>query len=201
MRMEVDDSLPSDYITWQISPERQKHDWMQLRRFIVRTRWRIALYGHVAYFIACSALKTLGVQCNDFISLGWWSLLIIGMALLIIEWMHVHALPATPPRFVVRRSGLTEYGEDGPRMHWDWERTAQLSIETDRERPAFRSLVVAMKAETLMVGKFCRISIPLPGDDDEFAIIEAVSRALEDNRIDWAPRPNGAVALVRPPAE
>lgn len=195
--MDADDAVPADYIAWQVSPERQKHDWMQLRRFIVRTRWRIALYGHAAYLIACSVLKVLGVPCSEFISLGWWSLLFIGVALLLMEWAHVKMLPATPPRFVIRRNGLTEYGEDGPRMHWDWDRTAQLSIETDADRPAYRSLVVAMKAETLMRGKFCRTAIPLPTDDDERAIIEAVSRALEENSIDWAPRPNGAIALVR----
>lgn len=192
----------TDYIAWQISAERQKHEWMLLRRIIVRTRWRIALYGHAAFLLICSTLNALGVQCAEFISLGWWSLCFIGISLLLTEWVHVRMLPSTPPRFVVRRSGLTEYSEEGPRKHWDWARTAQLSIETDCERPGYRSLVVGMKSGSALFEKFCRFSIPLPATDgestiDERAIVEAVSRALEENRIRWQPRPDGAIALEK----
>ena len=133
--------------------------------------------------------------------LGWWSLCFTSISMLIMEHVHVKLLPRTPARFVVRRSGVTEYSDEGPRMHWDWPRACQLSIECDREQPAYRSLVFAMKPESILWGKLFRFSIPLPPQADveinEHAIVAALNEAFEANQIHWEAQPGGAVALLR----
>src|ERR1051325_4759582 len=102
------------------------------------------------------------------------------MALLIMEWAHARLLPRTPPRFAVKRSGVTQYGEDGPRVHFDWTSALQLSIESDRFRPEYRSLVLSTASGPAWVKSLGRICIPLPSAD-EGEIIAAVGRALMDN--------------------
>jgi hypothetical protein len=193
-----------EYIAWQISPERQRHEWMQLRKSLVAARLRIVIIGHLIYFLACAGLSIAGVKSGStFLSCGWWSLIYISVAMLLMEWLHVRMLPRTPARFVVRKSGLTEYNEEGPRTHWDWTRAQHLSIVCDKERPAYRSLMVGMNSETGWLNKFSRFYIPLPegtstsSDIDEIKVIAAVSQALEASGIQWKPRPDGAVTLVK----
>ena len=197
-------SETTEYIAWQISPERQRHEWMQLRKSLVAARVRIVVIGHAIYFLACLALSGAGVQSGStLLSCGWWSLLYISAAMLLMEWLHVRMLPRTPARFVVRKSGLTEYNEEGPRTHWDWNRAQHLSIVSDQERPAYRSLMVGMNSETGWLNKFSRFYIPLPevsstaNDVDEIKVIAAVSEALEASGIHWKPRADGAITLVK----
>ncbi|HYG78584.1 MAG TPA: hypothetical protein VEK08_26530 [Planctomycetota bacterium] len=195
----MSEPLMEDYAAWQISEQRQRHEWTLMRRSIVKTRLSIVIFGHSGFFATCLLLNARGVPCSTFIHLGWWSLLLASLLLLLMEFLHVHSLPRIPPRFVVRRSGLTEYGEEGPRTHWDWGRAEQLSIATDHERPAYRSLVVALRSQSKLFQKFTRIYIPLPETEqqiNERDIIAAVNAALEDNNIELHPTRGGAVALV-----
>jgi hypothetical protein len=194
----------AEYIAWQISPERQRHEWMQLRKSLVAARVRIVVIGHAVYFLTCLALSVVGVQWGStFLSCGWWSLIYISAAMLGMEWLHVRMLPRTPARFVIRKCGLTEYNEEGPRTHWDWTRAQHLSIVCDQEHPAYRSLMVGMNSETGWLNKFSRFYIPLPentstaSDIDEIKVIAAVSQALQASGIQWKPRPDGAITLVK----
>lgn len=195
------DAELATFVTWQITPERQRHEWMQLRKSLVAARVRIVVFGHAIYFGACLALSSAGVQCSTFISCGWWSLVYISVTMLLLEWLHVRMLPRTPARFVIRKSGLTEYSEDGPRSHWEWQRAQHLSIISDLERPAYRSLVVGMHSQTGWMRKLSCFHIPLPekqqSDTDETKVIAAVSQALEASGIRWEPRTDGAITLLR----
>jgi hypothetical protein len=177
---------------------------MQSRRAIVTARIRVVFLGHAAFFAICLLLEAFGRLPAGFLSAGCWSLFFLGVVLILAEWLHVKMQPRVPPRFVVRSSGLTEYGQDGPRAHWDWHRTHQLSIESDRERPGYRSLVLAMQGEQALLRTLHRFYIPLPdepedspmqGEVNEREVVAALWRAFEQSRIAWVGR-NGAVALM-----
>jgi hypothetical protein len=200
----------AEYLCWQISMERQRHEWMRTRRKIVGARIRIVIYGHLLLLIAAlitQGVGGLGLMLNV-ASAAAFSLLFISAFLFLTEFLHVKMLPKTPPKFVVRPSGVTEYDEEGPRMHWDWSRTRMLSIETDVQQPRYRTLVLKM-SETVWLGKLGRVCIPLPevsaaesapdatGKVDEREVVAAIAQALQENGIRWHARGDGTLALVR----
>ena len=187
-----------------MSAERQRHEWMRQRRAIVAARIRIVIYGHLLFFALCLIVQALGaVNSAAFAACGWMSLLLVSGGLILAEWLHVKMRPRTPPRYVIRNNGVTEYGEEGPRAHWDWSRTQGLSIETDRRAPNYRSLVFKMSDAWLQ-----NVQVPLPetaGQQADAAgvsligereVVAAIMQALEDNGIQIQPC-GGAVALVR----
>jgi len=184
-----------EYASWQISDERHRYEWTQWRRTIVSARLRFVVFGHAAYFGGCFLLNNAGMPCSNFMFTGGWSLLFASFCLFVLEYFHVRALPRTPARFVIRTSGLTEYGEEGPQTHWEWHRARHLSIATDCNRPAYRSLIVAIHSESRFIRAFSRISIPLP-ELEERDIVAAVQQALEANHIELRPQSGGNVALV-----
>jgi len=188
-----------EYIAWQVSPSRQRHEWMRRRRAIIAVRIRVALIGHALFFLICGGLKLIGALPGGLFSIGCGSLGFASAGLFLYEWMHVKLMPRTPPVFVLRDNGLTEYSADGPRAHWDWERTTQLSIETDRGRPAYRSLVLAMNEPLLR--KHFNFYFPLPdeksSDVDEHQIVAALSEALEANQFKWKARADGAIVIEK----
>lgn len=191
----------TDYIDWDVSPERQRHDWSQARRAIVRTRIIIVLAGHAAFLVVCQWLKASGALSGGFVALGWWSLLVVSACLLMLEFLHVRARPRERLRFVVRNNGVTAYDADGPRAHWDWSRTCLLSLETDRERPDYRNLVLGLQADAHCLNRFFRCAIPLPeareDAPDEVRIVAAVKEALAANHIELRPLNKDSARLVR----
>ena len=218
--MDAEEPISSPaYVMWQVSPERQRYEWMQFRRSIVSTRIRLVVFGHLAFFAVCVLLKYVaGIAQCEFFSFGWWSLFILSSGLLMLEWLHVKTLPRVPPRFMLRQSGLTEYGEDGPRMHLPWQRTFQLSIETSREQPQYRSLVFTTECTPVepeqsanfdgwvvwprwqalrnFMHRFSCLRVPLPEHIDELQIAAAIDRALEESGIDWKAQAGGAISLL-----
>ena len=178
---------PLHYAEWQLSRERQVHEWKLLRRAIVSTRIRLVVYGHLAFFLGCVLLELLGhpemsLQCAK---AGWVSLLMTSAVLMAVEWRLVRFPPLSPPRFVVRGSGLTEYGHEGPRHHLDWLRTRQLRLEADQERPEFLSLVF-IRGGPAWLERFSRISVPLPESSGaKIGALSAVGHALADNGYQW----------------
>ena len=200
------------YVSWQVSLERQRYEWMRLRRSIVSTRIRIVVVGHILFFAGCLGLKEMGgASYAWFFALGWWSLFFVSSSLLIFEWLHVKTLPRVTPRFAIRQSGLTEYGQDGPRLHLNWQRACRLSIETEHFHPHVRSLVIHTQSETgwrclpwtqctTWIEKFGRFYIPLPDNSQsaENEIVAAIGLALENSGICWKPLPNGSISLLHP---
>jgi hypothetical protein len=191
-------------LTWQVSRERVRYEWMRQRSKIVSARIRICVVGHVALALFWALIQSFGglSQFPNFTTVGWVSLLLTSGALFALEILHVLSLPRTPPRFVVRPTGLTEYTDDGPRIHWDWQRARTLSIETDSLRPNYRSLVLDMP-ESRWCKTIARVYVPLPepGADDAFVdercVVAAIADALEFNGIEWEPGANGELALQR----
>jgi hypothetical protein len=196
MNDNVPEAIPLEYLSWDISAERQRHEWIRLRKSLVRMRLRLVFFGHAAYFIVCGCLCYFGAQCATFVSLGFWSLLFISIYLLLMEYLLVRMLPAKPPRFVIRKSGLTEYGCEGPLSHWEWQRARQISIETDGINPAYRSLIVTLNGANPLFRKYNRCHFPLPETEHaDHDIVAALARALKDNRIELEPQSDGAVSL------
>lgn len=191
------------YASWQLSPDRQRHEWKRTRRSIIAMRVRILIYGHLAFFLACMSLKHLGsIYSANFTHAAWYSLFLTSAFLLGIEWLHVKFPPRMPPRFVVRPSGVTEYGDEGPRAHWEWSRIRQLRLEADRERPEFRSLVFVHGGPRVLERLVC-VAVPLPGglaptvsfEGDEWQALAAVAQALSDNGIAWKAHERNGVVL------
>ena len=184
---------PGEYAAWQLTPERQRHEWKRVRRAIIAMRVRLLIYGHLVFFAGCVILNLLGNRAasDNFMSVGCYSLLLTSLSLLLTEWLHVRFPPQHPPRYVVRPSGITEYGDEGPRQHWDWTRILQVRLESDRERPEFRSLIFVNRGLRCFQG-FNRIAVPLPeasppdgADVDEWNAIAAVGVALTENGYNW----------------
>jgi hypothetical protein len=177
---------------------------MRTRRRIVSARIRIVVFGHLLLFGVGFVLQSLGMLGGlaGFLSVSMFSLLVISAWLFLFEFVHVKMLPRMPPKFVIRGSGVTEYDEEGPRVHWDWNRTRLLSIETDRVRPQYRFLVLKM-SETVFLEKLSRVYIPLPENVaasggmkvDETSVVAAIARALEENGIEWKSKGDGTLAL------
>ena len=185
----ADEARP--YAQWELSRERQAHEWKRIRRAIISTRIRLLVFGHLAFFAGCLLIDLLGNAelSRHFTHVGWYSLLLTSASLLLAEWMHVRYPPRTPPRFVVRGTGVTEYGDEGPRHHIDWSRTRQLRLECDRERPEFHSLVLVLGGPHWLE-RLHRIAIPLPqpltaGATGELQALAAVGSALSENGFDW----------------
>ena len=186
-------SAPTSYAAWQLTPERQRHEWRRTRRAIISTRIRLLVAGHCVFLASCVGLNLLSNAhvCSNFAWVGCYSLLLTSVVLLICEWLHVRFPPRHPPRFVVRTNGVTEYGDEGPRNHWDWTRVRQLRLVADRERPEFRSLVFVTSGYRWME-KFHDITVPLPdaapadlASIGEREAIGAVGVALAENGFQW----------------
>jgi hypothetical protein len=191
--------MQESYASWQLTPERQRHEWRRTRRSIIAMRLRIVVYGHLAFFIACLLLKNTGsIYSNNFVNAGCYSLFLTSAFLLAFEWLHVKFPPRLPPRFVVRPSGVTEYGDEGPRAHWEWSRIRQLRLEADRDRPEYRSLIFVHGPNWMT--RLGRVTVPLPGgsEGDEWQALIGVVEALSDNGIAWkAQDPNGVTLNFR----
>jgi hypothetical protein len=183
-----------NYAEWELSRERQTHEWKRVRRAIITTRIRLVVFGHLLFFAGCILVNLLGSPdvSKHFTHIGWYSLLLTSSSLLLAEWMHVRFPPRSPPRYVVRSTGVTEYGDEGPRHHLDWSRTRQLRLISDRERPEFHSLVFVLGGQSWLAPQH-RISVPLPQPVSqsslepigEFQALEAIGSALTENGFDW----------------
>jgi hypothetical protein len=212
---EVPARLPAQtgaaYAAWQLTPDRQRHEWKRARRSIIAMRLRLLIYGHAAFFIACLYLKAHGsIYSANFTHAAWYSLFLTSAFLLGFEWFHVKYPPRQPARFVIRPTGVTEYGDEGPRAHWEWHRIRQLRLEADRERPEFRSLVFVHGPRLpRWIENLGSVAVPLPGDStpsfkfegDEWQALIAVAAALGDNGIGWKANDRDGVALNCIPIE
>jgi hypothetical protein len=156
-------------------------------------RVRLLVYGHLLFFAGALVLYLFGnrTASDNFTSVGCYSLLLTSFSLLLTEWLHVRFPPRQPPRYVVRQSGITEYGDEGPRQHWDWTRIRHLRLEADRERPEFRSLIF-VNSDLRWLREISRVVVPLPeaapqegGGLDEWNAIAAVGTALTENGFGW----------------
>jgi hypothetical protein len=193
-----------EYLSWTITVERQRYEWMRFRRSLVALRLTFLAVGHLAYFSICAIGHWLGTFQNYGLSIfvGFWSLILIGMTLLILEMVYAHLCPSTPPRYTIRNSGITLYGEDGPAAHFAWTHAPVLHLESDPAHPEFRSLVLRTHAHRLL-RHFSRVIIPIPpgeaedGQQYETRIVSALAQALDDNGLTWTPCPDGAVCVVR----
>ncbi|HLX60273.1 MAG TPA: hypothetical protein VKX17_03220 [Planctomycetota bacterium] len=193
------------YFSWSISKERQRHEWMRLRRSIVSIRLAFLVGGHLAYFAFCGVAHALGrfEQYGHSLWVGFWSMALIGIALLLLEMLYARMCPQTLPRFVIRKTGVTQYGDDGPSAHFDWARARVLQIENDRERPEFRSLVLSAPRKSRWLRRAGRVEIPLPSPDDpaagvdEVHVVEALRHAIEECGLTWRPCADGAVVLTK----
>ena len=196
------ESLP--YLTWSVSQERQRYEWMRLRRSIVGIRLGFLIGGHVAYFAFCAIAHALGrfAQYGHSIWVGFWSMALIGIALLILETLYSRMCPQTIPRFTIRKNGVTRYGDDGPAEHYDWSRTRELHIENDYRHPEFRSLILREeKRRWLPRVAPARIPLPFPGEQtsdgvDELRVIEALRHSIEESGLTWQACANGTVVLT-----
>ncbi len=191
------------YLTWSISKERQRYEWMRFRRSIVALRIAFLVGGHAAYFGLCGLAHALGrlAQYGHSIWVGFWSIALIGFALMIMEAVYSRMCPLTVPRFSIRGSGVTQYGHDGPSAHYSWKRARILHIETDARRPEFRSLVLSEPRRSRWLRHAGRVTIPLPSGDaaqsdvNETHVVEALRHAIEENGLTWQPTTDGSVVL------
>jgi hypothetical protein len=193
-------AIAAELINWQITPERQRHEWLRTRRLIIAARLRIVVYGHIAFLLLLSCLRAAGWLSagSQLSACGWLSLCFVSAALLAMEFVHMRLLPATPPRYAVRQSGVTEYDEHGPHAHWDWSHTRCLLLERDQQRPEFQSLVFVMNGPEWL-WRLNHFHIPLPENNaagaDSHQIILAVGRALTANGIEWKSERDGTLVL------
>ncbi len=193
------------YLTWSISEERQRHEWMRVRRSIIAVRMAFLVVGHAVYFILCGIAHWMGCfsQYGHSFWVGLWSMALIGLALFIMEMLYTQLSSAAPPRFAIRKNGLTRYGEDGPCAHYDWTRTRVLHIENDRRRPEFRSLILSEPRRFRWMRRAGRIAIPLPSPEhsaggeclDETHVVDALRQAIEDNGMTWRTCAGGEIVL------
>ena len=189
-----------DYITWTVSPERLRHEWMRLRQSLVRLRLGFLLVGHVLYFAFCALASYFG-RIQNFthaISLGLWSLTLIGLTLLLSEWIYARMCPDHAPRFTIRRSGVTLYGDDGPAAHFDWRHKKYLRIEADPQRPDFRALILCEAQRFKWLREAGGVRIPLPENGNavnEFQIVQALHDAIRDAGLTWNSGADGTVVI------
>jgi hypothetical protein len=184
-------TAPRPYAEWALSRERQTHEWKLMRRAIITMRVRLLIFGHLLFFAGCLLIDLLGNAelSGHFAHVGWYSLLLTSVSLLLAEWLHVRFPPRCPPRYVVRSTGVTEYGDEGPRHHLDWSRTRQLRLVCDRERPEFHSLVFVLGGPHWLE-RLHRIYVPLPDPVNELQALAAVGSALAENGFDWRTHEN-----------
>lgn len=193
------------YLTWSISEERQRHEWLRVRRSIMAVRMAFLVGGHVVYFALLGLAYLLG-RFNAYghsFWVGLWSMGLIGVALFIMEMAYTHLVSTAVPRFAIRKNGLTHYGADGPCAHYDWTRTRILHIENDRHRPEFRSLILTEPRRFRWMRRAGRIAIPLPtpghsGSEtlDETHVVDALRQAIEDNGMTWRTCASGEIVLM-----
>jgi hypothetical protein len=178
------------YLTWNLSTERQRHEWMRLRRVIVSVRMSLLIGGHAAYFGVCAVGHGFGTleSYGQSLFVGVWSLLLIGLLLLALEHIYAHNCPSTPPRYVIRNTGITRYGEDGPEAHFTWSSMRWVSVESDPRRREFRSLVLTGEPRLPWLRHAGRVVIPLPDAEAETAVVRALGMALLDNGMNWTAR-------------
>lgn len=173
------------YLTWNISTERQKHEWMRVRRIIVRLRLGFLIGGHALYFAVCGIAHRYGKleAFGHSIGVGLWSLLLIGLLLLALEYIYAHLCPNTSPQYVIRNTGITLYGEDGPSEHIPWDAMRYVRIESDPLRQEFRSLILLSSARNSWVRSAMKVAIPLPEPETE--VVRALGAAMMDNGLRW----------------
>src|SRR5437868_13933972 len=66
------------YAEWELSRERQTHEWKRVRRAIISTRVRLVVFGHLVFFAGCLLIDLLGNLdlSRHFTHIGWFSLLL-----------------------------------------------------------------------------------------------------------------------------
>jgi hypothetical protein len=192
------------YLTWSISKERQRYEWMRFRRSIVTLRIVFLVGGHLGYFAFCAVAHALGrfAAYGHSIWVGFWSVALIGILLMVMEAIYSRTCPVTVPRFSIRGNGVTQYGDDGPSAHYSFKRARILHIENDARRPEFRSLVLSEPRRSRLLRYAGRVIIPLPSGDatqpdlNETHVVEALRHAIEENGMTWQPSADGAVVLT-----
>ncbi len=197
--------ITQQYLSWSVSQERQRHEWLRVRRSIMAVRIAFLIGGHVAYFALCALAHRLGCfdQYGHSIWVGFWSMTLIGATLFLFEKLYTRTWHIERPSFAIRKNGLTTYGDDGPTAHYDWTRRPVLHIENDRQRPEFRSLILSEARKNRWLRLAGRVVIPLPSSSDDFdseridetRVIEALRHAIEDNGMTWVTSAGGEVVL------
>lgn len=193
------------YLSWSISEERQRHEWLRMRRSITSVRMAFLVGGHIAYFALCAIAHKLGCfeQFGHSFWVGFWSMALIGLLLYFFETLYTRTWHVERPRFAIRKSGVTLYGDDGPSAHYDWSHKPVLHIESDQRRPEFRSLILSTARKNRWLRRAGRVSIPLPAHDDHFnaeridesRVVEALRHATEDHGLRWLTSDSGEVVL------
>lgn len=190
-----------EYLCWNITPERHKHEWMRLRHKMVRFRLGLVIGGHLIYFAFCAVANHHGKIQNfrHAIWVGFWTLFLFSLVLLLSEFIYARMRPGWLPRFAIRKNGVTKYGQDGPAAHYDWRRKRLLRIESDPRHAEFRSLVLCERSRFKWLREASRVIIPLPqaGDEiDEFDVVEALQHAIEDAGLVWRAAADGTMMIV-----
>ncbi len=193
------------YLTWTISDERQRHEWLRFRRSIMTVRMTFLVGGHIVYFLLCALAHRLNCfnQYGTSLWVGFWSKALIGLVLYLFETLYTRTWRIEQPRFAIRKTGVTLYGDDGPTAHYDWTRKPILHIESDRRHPHYRSLVLSEARKYRWMRRAGRVSIPLPtphenhGPErlDESHVVAAIRHATEDHGLTWVTSATGEVVL------
>jgi len=193
------------YLSWSISEARQRHEWLRVRRSIMAVRLTFLIGGHILYLVLCSVAHALGcfAQYGHSFWVGFWSMALIGMLLFLFETLYTRTWHIEKPRFAIRKSGVTLYGDDGPNAHYDWSHKPVLHIESDHRRPEYRSLILSEAYKYRWLRRAARVSIPLPSLDDgssseridELRVVEALRHATEDHGLRWVTSSSGEVVL------
>ncbi|MEI6233146.1 MAG: hypothetical protein WCT04_08845 [Planctomycetota bacterium] len=193
------------YLSWRISDERQRHEWLHMRRSIMAVRLAFLVGGHVAYFGLCALAHHFGKfqEYGHSIWVAFWSMASIGMVLYLFETLYTRTWRIEQPRYAIRQNGVTLYGDDGPCAHYDWSHKPVLHIESDKRLPHFRSLILSTARRNKWLRRASRVSIPLPSPEDLFDnqridethIVHALRQATEDRGLKWVTSANGEIVL------
>lgn len=193
------------YLTWSISEDRQRHEWLRMRRSIMSIRMAFLVGGHVAYFALCAVAHRLGcfAQFGTSFWVGFWSMGLIGMLLYLFETLYTRTWRIENPRFAIRRTGVTLYGDDGPTAHYNWSHKPILHIESDHRHPHYRSLILSEARKSRWLRRASRVSIPLPTPHDSLSherldeshVVAALRHATEDHGLTWVTSESGEVVL------
>jgi hypothetical protein len=123
----------------------------------------------------------------------------------VMELIYARMCPTALPRYTIRNTGLTRYGEEGPRALYGWDRSRVLRIEHDRRHPEFSSLVLSEARRFKWLRHASRVEVPLPSRDyvqsgeplDETNVVAALHAATHDFGLAWTTCKDGTIVLTK----